>query len=76
MILEHFGYNNNFILFYEDLSSNVMPSLTEEQQSILNNARNSVNKALEVDEMGEHKKALPLYIDAVEVCSSAVSQPS
>ncbi|XP_046445649.1 calpain-7-like isoform X2 [Daphnia pulex] len=58
------------------LSSNDMPSLTEEQQSILNNARNSVNKALEVDEMGEHKKALPLYIDAVEVCSSAAKATS
>ena len=51
-----------------------MPTLTEEQQSILNNAHSSVNKALEVDEIGDHKNALPLYIDAVEVCSSAVSQ--
>jgi hypothetical protein len=51
-----------------------VPSLTEEQQSILNNARSSVNKALEVDEIGDHKSALPLYIDAVEVCHSAVSQ--
>lgn len=75
LMLEHSVYNNYFILFHEDLSSYVMPSLTEEQQTILNNARSLVNKALEVDEMGEHEKALPLYIDAVEVCSSAVSQP-
>lgn len=52
-----------------------MASLTEEQQSVLNRARCSVNKALEVDEVGDGENALALYIKAVEVCSSAVSQP-
>ncbi|KAI9565626.1 hypothetical protein GHT06_009418 [Daphnia sinensis] len=55
------------------LSSHVVASLTDEQQSILNNARCSVNKALEVDEVGDRENALSLYIEAVEVCSSAAN---
>lgn len=60
-------------LLLQVLALHVAPVLTEEQQSILNKARCLINEALENDEKGDQKKALTLYIEAVEVCTSAVS---
>ena len=31
-----------------------------------------MNKALEMDEKGDHKNALTLYIQAVEMCTTSV----
>ena len=61
------------MFFLLDLSSQYAAALTSEQQDILNNARQSVNVALEHDEAGQHKEALQQYINAVELARNAVS---
>lgn len=62
---------NSFIFI--ELTGHTVASLTDEQQAVLNNARSLIGQALEHDEKDDHKKALTLYIQAVEVCRTAVS---
>lgn len=55
------------------LAQHTVTPLTEEQQSILNNARSLISKALEYDEKGDRENAMAMYIQAIEVCTAAVS---